>query len=236
MRKDEQDKAKTQGMPASKIRMSAFVAGLSFYAAPYRKGFYLWETVDLFRKLLVVSIIVFIADGTSLQLVVGLIFAVGGLVLQLMYKPFKHPSENALAAVSQGILALALAVGGLLRSNKAEVAAMMSTADVDSFVAGVYMITSGILLYVLAAVIWFGNPLAFLCHPQTKHAKGSENVELSVGAVVTNSEFTAVQETNLDNFRTDATNAGNADDSEYLDIENDSKGKNGQESDDDLDC
>lgn len=233
VRKDDQDKAKAQGTPATEIRMSAFVAGLSFYAAPYRKGFYLWETVDLFRKLLVVSIVVFIADGTSLQLVVGLIFAVGGLVLQLMYKPFKHPSENALAAVSQGIIALALAVGGLLRSNKIEVAAMMATGDVDSFVAGVYMITSGILLYVLAAAIWFGNPLAFLCHPQTKDAKGSENVELSVSAVVTNSDFTAVQETILDNFNTDDSNAGNANDSEYLDIENNGK----EESDsDDLEC
>eukprot|EP00729_Bicosta_minor_P020153 gene20153-31922_t len=194
-RKDEQRKAEANGVGFDAVGMSAFVAGLSFYAAPYRKGFYLWETADLFRKLLLVSIIVFIADGTSLQLAVGVVFAVGGLVLQLMYKPFLHPSENALAAVSQGILALSLVVGGLLRASKAETAAMMESGDVDSFVAGVYMITSGALLYVIALAIWFGNPLACLCH-----SKGSsgETGNSQDPAVESNPHFVAVSETRFD--------------------------------------
>lgn len=161
----ENDKGSSAGSAQQRADgFSPFVAGLFFYAKPYRKGFYLWETVDLFRKLLVVSIIVFIADGTSLQLAVGVVFAVGALVLQLMYKPFKHPAENALAAIAQGIIALALVVGGLLRSNGFEVEAKIQSGDVDSVVAGVYMITSGAILYIAAAVVWFGNPLAFLCH------------------------------------------------------------------------
>lgn len=176
--------------------VNAFVAGLSFFGAPYRKGFYLWEFVDLFRKLLLVSIIVFVADGTSLQLAVGAIFAVGGLVLQLMYKPFAHPSENALAAVSQTILAIVLIVGGLLRASEAEVAALMKTGDVDSFVAGAYMITSGIFLYVVAFVIWFGNPLACLCHKKEPDSKATHLPKL--GAIESNSHFTAVSETQFD--------------------------------------
>lgn len=196
VRKDEQQKAKAQGMTTDAVGMSAFVAGLSFYAAPYRKGFYLWETVDLFRKLLVVSIIVFIADGTSLQLAVGVMFALGGLVLQLMYKPFLHPTENALAAVSQGIIVLTLVVGGLLRSSEAEVAAMMKSGDVDSFVAGVYMITSGALLYVIAAVIWFGNPLACLCHLNDNGSQAVVSQEL--GTTESNQQSVAVSETRFD--------------------------------------
>lgn len=113
------------------------------------------------------------------RLAIGVIFAVSGLVIQLMYKPFKHPSENALAAVSQGIIALALVVGGLLRASEAEVAAMVQTGDVDSFVAGVYMITSGAILYIIAAVIWFGNPLYLLCHPKTIDGKPGRMDELA---------------------------------------------------------
>eukprot|EP00729_Bicosta_minor_P010749 gene10749-21976_t len=173
--------------------VNAFLAGLYFFGAPYRKGFYLWEFVDLFRKLLLVSIIVFVADGTSLQLAVGAIFAVGGLVLQLMYKPFAHPSENALAAVSQTILAIVLIVGGLLRASEAEVAALMKTGDVDSFVAGAYMITSGIFLYIVAFVVWFGNPLACLCHK-----KEPDNNLPKLGAIESNSHFTAISETQFE--------------------------------------
>jgi hypothetical protein len=56
---------------------------------------------------------------------------------------------------------------------------MMQTGDVDSFVAGVYMITSGAILYIIAAIIWFGNPLACLCHPDPIHGKPERVNELA---------------------------------------------------------
>lgn len=210
--------------PSSDARsksISSFVAGLSFYAKPYTAEFYFWETVDLFRKLFVISIIVFISDGTALQLAIGVVFAVGGLAVQLIYHPYKSTGENVLAAVSQAIIGLALVVGGLLRSHQAEVTAMMASGNVDGFVAGTYMITSGILLYVIAVVVWIGNPLAFLCRTKADTVAKSDDAELSFGAVVTNTEFAAVQETILDNFTiNNETGSRNADDSEYLDIEN----------------
>ena len=53
-------------------------AGLSFYSKQYKPDFYYWETVDLYRKLFVTSIVVFIADGTALQTTYGIIFSLAG--------------------------------------------------------------------------------------------------------------------------------------------------------------
>jgi hypothetical protein len=53
-------------------------AGLSFYSKQYKPDYYYWETVDLYRKLFVTSIVVFIADGTALQTTYGIIFSLAG--------------------------------------------------------------------------------------------------------------------------------------------------------------
>ena len=131
---------------------SALMAGFSFYSKQYKPGYYFWETVDLYRKLFLTSMVVFIEDGTSMQVTFGIIFAVVGMSLQMIYNPYKHRDENRLALASQVITLLALLVGSLMRATQAEKGALMKSGNIDSVVTGAYLVTSGVLLYCLALV------------------------------------------------------------------------------------
>lgn len=137
----------------SRNNASALMAGFSFYSKQYKPEYYYWETVDLYRKLFLTSMVVFIAEGTSMQISFGIIFAVAGLSLQMMYRPYIHTDENRLAAASQVITVLALIVGGLIRATQAEDGAKMDSGNIDGVVLGAYLVTSGAMLYCWALVI-----------------------------------------------------------------------------------
>ena len=149
----------------SKTGASALMAGFSFYSKQYKPEYYFWETVDLYRKLFLTSMVVFIAEGTSMQISFGIFFAVVGLSLQMMYRPYLHTEENRLAAASQAITVLALIVGGLIRATQAEDEANMDAGNIDEVVMGAYLVTSGVILYcwVLVLIIlykYYSNPIA----------------------------------------------------------------------------
>lgn len=141
---------------ATPTTSSALMAGLSFYSKNYKPEYYYWETVDLYRKLLITSMVVFIADGTSMQITFGTIFAFIGFSLQLVYSPFVNKNENRLAVGSHVITVLSLIMGGLIRAKEAEEAAQMEYGRISEIVTGAYLITSGVLLYCLALIIWIG--------------------------------------------------------------------------------
>ena len=139
---------------ATATTSSAWMAGFGFYSKNYKPQYYYWETVDLYRKLCITSMVVFIADGTSLQIAFGTVFAFIGFALQLVFSPFVNRNENRLAVASQAITVLALIIGGLIRSHEAEVAAQMGSGPIDEVVTAAYLITSGVLLYCLALIVW----------------------------------------------------------------------------------
>lgn len=138
----------------TKSTISALMAGFSFYSKQFKPEFFFWETVDLYRKLMITSMVVFVADGTSLQVTFGVIFAMAGFVLQLVYNPYVYIHENRLAVASQAITLLALIVGGLIRATEAEEAARMKTGQINGIVAGAYLVTSGLLLYCWVLVLF----------------------------------------------------------------------------------
>lgn len=65
----------------------------------------------------------------------------------------------------------------------------MDAGNVDSFIAGTYMITSGIFLYIVAALVWFGNPLAFLCRSRDTVNGTEMNDSRRAAATYTNPTF-----------------------------------------------
>eukprot|EP00729_Bicosta_minor_P012798 gene12798-biopygen23065 len=137
---------------SAKDLASSLMAGFSFYSKQYKPGYYFWETIDLYRKLFLTSMVVFIEDGTSMQVTFGIIFAVVGMSLQMIYNPYKYRDENRLALASQAITLLALLVGGLMRATQAEEDALMKYGNIDSVMTGAYLVTSGVLFYCLALV------------------------------------------------------------------------------------
>jgi hypothetical protein len=131
------------------------MAGLAFYSKQYKSGFYYWETIELYRKLFVTGIVVFIAEGTSAQISFGVLFAVLGLVLQFAYSPYVHEVENKLASAGQLTIVLALLVGGLMRASQAEESAQMESVNVDDIAAGAYLVTSGSVFYTMIGATIF---------------------------------------------------------------------------------
>ena len=129
--------------------------GVQFYYSPYTEEYMFWETVDLFRKLFVTGIVVFIADGTSLQVTVGIFFALFFFVLQFHYAPYKAATENWLASAALAAISATLILGSLLRSTSAEIEANMPFSPVDTLQLGIILITVAVFMFafVLYAVV-----------------------------------------------------------------------------------
>ena len=52
-----------------------------------------WEIVEMLRKLLLVGIMVVVASGTTLQIVLGTLFAAIFMLFQVQASPYKEMSE-----------------------------------------------------------------------------------------------------------------------------------------------
>ena len=129
--------------------------GVQFYYKAYSKQHMYWETVDLFRKLLVTGIVVFVKDGSSLQVTVGMLFAGASLVLQVYCKPYKNQVENWLAAAALAAIAITLSLGGLLRASFLEEKALMEhSSQVEDTEVGAIIVVLAVLIFVTAAALF----------------------------------------------------------------------------------
>lgn len=180
----------------TKTTTSALMAGFSFYSKQFKPEYFFWETVDLYRKLMLTSMAVFVADGTSLQIAFGIIFAMVGFVLQLVYSPYVYKHENRLAVVSQAITLLALVVGILIRASAAEKAAIMKSGNINGIVAGAYLVTSGLVLYCWVLILFI--LLMYLKDDNSVPAAGVGNNGGKTSAALSATELNMIQESSLD--------------------------------------
>ena len=88
--KDDEDPRKDQ------LIMNRF--GFLFVA--YRVNFWWWEAVEMFRKLLMTSVLVFVMPGTTGQLAMGSMITFLFLLLNLFWQPYCSPDLNSLASIS----------------------------------------------------------------------------------------------------------------------------------------
>jgi hypothetical protein len=80
-------------------RPSQLSSALKFLHDEYSPHFYLWELIEILRKLILIGFLVFVWTGTIMQLFAALIIAIFFFALQLSAQPYKLPSSNFLGTV-----------------------------------------------------------------------------------------------------------------------------------------
>ena len=95
------------------------------YAA-YEPSRYAFEIFELFRKLLLTSVLIFVAPGTAAQLVVALLVCFISLVINVRLQPFVRQRDDDLQMFAQIQLFLILLSGLLL---KVEITSMLACKD-----------------------------------------------------------------------------------------------------------
>ena len=93
---DEGREDKDADPPKDQLIVNRF--GFLFVA--YRINFWWWEGVEMFRKLLMTSILVFVMPGTTGQLAMGSMITFLFLLLNLFWQPYCSPGLNSLASFS----------------------------------------------------------------------------------------------------------------------------------------
>lgn len=96
---------------------SAMALGLGFFYRPFKDKKIHWEVVELFGKLAITSLVVFIEPGTPLQLYMGICFAAIHWAIDSRAAPFDRFAENRLHTLSQGAIFLTLVLGGIVQSG-----------------------------------------------------------------------------------------------------------------------
>lgn len=86
-----------------------------FLTEIYKREYYYWEVVELIRKLIQTSLIIFLLDGSVLQMIV--MIAVAMVMVQAIneLKPYENEAANKLASVAQWELLIVSFLGLLLK-------------------------------------------------------------------------------------------------------------------------
>ena len=127
----------------------AFTLGLGFFFRPFKDALIYWESVDLFRKLFITSLVVFIGSGSPLQLYAGILFSGTFWLIDGFKAPYDHPAENALQALFGGALFATLVLGGMRQAGQDGLA---DVAD-DAITAWIMIFNVGVLLAVVVLAV-----------------------------------------------------------------------------------
>ena len=82
----------------SKTDIKKLSAPIRFlFSESYKPGYYFWEFVDIFKRLLLMVVLAFVNAGTQLQIVWGLMWTLALYKMQCHYKPYKNDLDNTWA-------------------------------------------------------------------------------------------------------------------------------------------
>lgn len=85
----------------------------------YEKKYFFWELTEMQRKLLLTSVISFIARGTMLQVVASIIIAVVFLIAHIKYQPYEKDNDDDLASAALVSTLLTLLCAALIVAKDA---------------------------------------------------------------------------------------------------------------------
>ena len=99
------------------IRDVGMSASFSFITDAYRPKVLYWEALDMFRKLMLVGVVVLVGRGTSAQLAIAIVLSFFFFSLQLSVAPFKLNQDNMLRASSECHVFLVLVAALMMRTE-----------------------------------------------------------------------------------------------------------------------
>jgi len=124
------------------------IAQYYFIFKDYKSKFFYWEILELVRKVVLTSIIVYIGPGTPSQFIVAMIIAFAAIVVHLEVNPFQLPVDNRLHSVNLISVLLTVFYGLLQLANFGE---QYSSLAITSLMIALHVavILSHVLFFLL---------------------------------------------------------------------------------------
>jgi hypothetical protein len=123
-------------------------SAFSFLVAGYRPRYYMWESVEMLRKLMGILIPSLMAPGTIQQLLVMLLVSFVSLVAQVRFWPYRTEWDNTFRAATESHVIVAIYVAIVINADQDS-----ETWDEDAKLYDLLLIGSFIVLVLGAMVV-----------------------------------------------------------------------------------
>lgn len=88
---------------------------VGFLISDYHVMCWYWGFVEIFRKLFLTSLLIFVLEGSTIQVAVALLFSTCFVLVHVMYSPYADNNVDTASQISQGSICLLLFLGLLLK-------------------------------------------------------------------------------------------------------------------------
>eukprot|EP00854_Cymbomonas_tetramitiformis_P010292 gene10292-12174_t len=96
-------------------RQKEVVDVVGFLISDYHVMCWYWGFVEIFRKLFLTSLLIFVLEGSTIQVAVALLFSTCFVLVHVMYSPYADDDVDKASQISQGSICLLLFLGLLLK-------------------------------------------------------------------------------------------------------------------------
>ena len=93
------------------------MAKYAFFISEYTRDMYLWELVEMARKVILARLVVFVSEHVIRQLFVAMGVSLATLVLNAIIRPYERRTDGKVQVMSLMALALALFFASMIQSN-----------------------------------------------------------------------------------------------------------------------
>ena len=147
-------------------------ARYGFLYQKYSDKAWYWEIVEMIRKVVFTSVVMFFAGGTSSQIVIAMAISFACLMLHMRVRAYREQSDISLQTVSQTCIFLTLFLGLLIRENVIiEIRSLLETVGlgflVDAFTLAISVLPAGFGLIAMVqstcGVLAKSQVLGYLC-------------------------------------------------------------------------
>jgi hypothetical protein len=140
----------------------------------YEPQYWYWEVIETIRRLMLTGVLVLIAQGSAVQIVAGIVFAIFFLMLYDSYSPFVDPIIGQFEAVSQRQIVSVFFLALLVKANFGSI----TTATLDVFLVFAIFANMGILF--CKWVVWWCSGHTSGINMKRKHSIVGNELVVSV--------------------------------------------------------
>ena len=130
-------------------QVSDLMFSLSLFYENYKKRFWFWEVIEMYRKLVLMTGLALIGSQSRSQIGIGVLLAGGFSMLHAAYQPIADKFENALQAIALLVIFFDLTLGVMLKISDADIPVDVSTKN-DATGVGVLFVVVNCLVIAVA--------------------------------------------------------------------------------------
>jgi len=140
--------------------ITKFESRYSFFYSAYKDESFMWDVVELVRKLLLTAVIILIKPGSDSQTIVGFLVTLFFLLLLLKWSPFRSKTDGNVAMASQVALTITMLFGVLLKTGVLH----REEWNIEALGLCLLIMNGGVVLFVVTTLV-------ALCYQNVKSKK-----------------------------------------------------------------